>query len=46
MVNVTKLYPTHDATVFHSFGRVISGTCERLLPSIINNGVCMLVLSH
>ncbi len=27
MVNVTKLYPTQDATVFQTFGRVISGTC-------------------
>ena len=28
MIHVTKLYPTQDATVFHTFGRVISGTCE------------------
>ncbi len=27
MLHVTKLYPTQDATVFHAFGRVISGTC-------------------
>ncbi|XP_003391662.2 PREDICTED: 116 kDa U5 small nuclear ribonucleoprotein component-like, partial [Amphimedon queenslandica] len=26
MVHVTKLYPTQDATQFHAFGRVISGT--------------------
>ena len=29
MFHVTKLYPTPDATVFHAFGRVMSGTCER-----------------
>ena len=28
MIHVTKLYPTQDATVFHAFGRVISGTCK------------------
>ena len=28
MVHVTKLYPTEDATQFHAFGRVISGTCK------------------
>ena len=28
MFHVTKLFPTQDATVFHAFGRVISGTCE------------------
>lgn len=28
MVHVTKLYPTQDATQFHAFGRVISGTRE------------------
>lgn len=28
MVNVTKLYPANDATVFQAFGRVISGTCK------------------
>ena len=28
MVNVTKLYPTEDATVFQSFGRVVCGTCK------------------
>ena len=27
MIHVTKLYPNQDATVFHAFGRVISGTC-------------------
>lgn len=26
MVHTTKLYPTQDATCFHVFGRVISGT--------------------
>jgi hypothetical protein len=26
MVHTTKLYPTHDATSFHVFGRVLSGT--------------------
>ena len=26
MVHTTKLYPTEDATSFHVFGRVISGT--------------------
>ncbi|CAH1788149.1 unnamed protein product [Owenia fusiformis] len=26
MVHTTKLYPTDDATTFHAFGRVISGT--------------------
>lgn len=26
MFHVTKLYPTPDATVFHAFGRVMSGT--------------------
>lgn len=26
MIHTTKLYPTHDATSFHVFGRVISGT--------------------
>jgi len=26
MVYTTKLYPTSDATVFHVFGRVMSGT--------------------
>ena len=26
MVHTTKLYPTTDATTFHVFGRVISGT--------------------
>lgn len=31
MVNVTKLYPTQDATVFHAFGRVISGICKFVL---------------
>ena len=31
MVNITKLYPTQDASVFHSFGRVLSGTCKFLL---------------
>ena len=30
MFHVTKLYPTHDATVFHAFGRVISGTCKSM----------------
>ena len=29
MFHVTKLYPTQDATVFHAFGRVMSGTCEQ-----------------
>ena len=28
MVNVTKLYPSQDATAFQAFGRVISGTCK------------------
>ena len=28
MFHVTKLYPTQDVTVFHAFGRVISGTSE------------------
>lgn len=28
MVHITKLYPTQDATQFHAFGRVISGTCK------------------
>ena len=28
MVHITKLYPTEDATQFHAFGRVISGTCK------------------
>ena len=31
MVNITKLYPTQDASVFHSFGRVLSGTCKCLI---------------
>lgn len=26
MLHTTKLYPTHDATSFHVFGRVMSGT--------------------
>jgi len=26
MLHTTKLYPTQDATTFHAFGRVISGT--------------------
>lgn len=26
MVHTTKLYPTQDASCFHVFGRVISGT--------------------
>ena len=26
MIHVTKLYPTHDATTFHVYGRVMSGT--------------------
>ena len=26
MVHTTKLYPTEDATCFHVFGRVMSGT--------------------
>jgi hypothetical protein len=26
MVHVTKQYPTEDATTFHIFGRVLSGT--------------------
>lgn len=26
MVHTTKLYPTHDATTFHVFGRILSGT--------------------
>ena len=26
MVHTTKLYPTQDATCFHVFGRVVSGT--------------------
>jgi len=26
MVHVTKQYPTEDATCFHIFGRVMSGT--------------------
>ena len=30
MLHVTKLYPTPDATQFHAFGRVLSGTCELL----------------
>ena len=29
MVHVTKLYPTEDASQFHAFGRIISGTCEK-----------------
>ena len=28
MVHITKLYPTQDATKFHAFENVISGTCE------------------
>ena len=28
MVYTTKLYPTSDATVFHVFGRVMSGTLK------------------
>ena len=36
MIHVTKLYPTQDATVFHAFGRVISGTRKHIL----------IVLSH
>ena len=28
MVHTTKLYPTQDATTFHVFGRVISGTLQ------------------
>ena len=31
MVHVTKLYPTEDATQFHAFGRVISGTRKSFL---------------
>ena len=31
MLHVTKLYPTEDASQFHAFGRIISGTRE-LLP--------------
>ena len=30
MVQITKLFPTHDATQFHAFARVISGTCTLL----------------
>ena len=33
MVYVTKLYPTQDATQFHAFGRVISGTCKTIHAS-------------
>lgn len=28
MMHTTKLYPTQDATSFHVFGRVMSGTLQ------------------
>ena len=28
MVHTTKLYPSHDASTFYAFGRVMSGTCK------------------
>ena len=28
MLHVTKLFPKQDLTMFHAFGRVISGTCK------------------
>jgi U5 small nuclear ribonucleoprotein component len=29
MVQITKLYPSHDAQDFHAFGRVMSGTVRK-----------------
>ena len=28
MIQVTKLFPTQDATQFHAFARIISGSCK------------------
>ena len=36
MVNVTKLYPAQDATVFQAFGRVISGTCKYCMDIVVH----------
>ena len=43
MVNVTKLYPSHDATAFYAFGRVISGTCKLCLHLIFFNECVMYI---
>ena len=43
MLHVTKLFPNPDLTMFHAFGRVLSGTCESasvcvLLPPLGTRG--------
>ena len=38
MLHITKLYPSPDATIFHAFGRVLSGTgtsCGQLFTSCV-----------
>ena len=45
MVHVTKQYPTEDATTFHVFGRVMSGTLyanQEVSCSLILKAPCMI----
>ena len=35
MLHVTKLFPNQDLTMFHAFGRVISGTCKSVTSPLV-----------